>query len=723
MPEVRSIPPIIRLQRFVRTSLLRRKRLKYSKLRKCISVLQAHIRRFLNEARIRKEMNKILYENGLGHLVKPKRVRKIKRTPIEIIGTFCKKLMRLRSQRWTIIRLQKWWRIKMERRMKELSWFKSHAIQGIVIAASHIDFVHESLRHLQNFNGNGVYYPSKDLMEIVKITHLTNIFMWERVTRKNSTWRPSHKVESATFQWFRATEKAHPHQKGIINSLYQHHVSSVIAPLARSVGYSSMMAWVDVKTRNIFRRIRSRGQSLFRHEVEAIRSAMFRCVNLRAKTLTPLILVNVSCAALLVDLFNHLQTVLPNTRTKCVFLDVPVFQHSAATLIQSAFRAVKTRRKYSVVILGIIIRQRATILLQRWWRSLHGLLRRLRLLDRISLDCRNVTSSVLFMDCWAFYSLIRLKRLPQIPSAFYLFPEFRGVPGIDSNDRASFFNFSADVDTVIDMTGFRGEASSSAPSSLRGNIKSQRNGPDRRGELNFFGTRSESGDVVVSAEPSEDDLVEIGGPPSTSVASPVTVPMASSMASLEENSDVEPALDLQQSQSVSAVPETAVSMSLQPSEISLPMIDDKYISELMGTATTRHDLLSFNSNLRVRFGIPQWAPWRPRQQQGLLASSDSITSRAQAQYTLYDLLTVNVDVAIVSVAPLLSEEQIKKIEGHILDPRLFGLKIVKLQFASLAEAKVRRALVALATYESQSREYVHMVSMPELLSRFGYIFL
>ena len=130
---------------------------------------------------------------------------------------------------------------------------------------------------------------------------------------------------------------------------------------------------------------------------------------------------------------------------------------------------------------------------------------------------------------------------------------------------------------------------------------------------------------------------------------------------------------------------------------------------------------SYNENLCVRFGIPLWIPWRPRVYNRLMkdtATPGYIESRSSLEWPLFNLLVKNVDLNIEEVSPLLSLEQKGRLHRKYA-PKIMNqpIRVIRLQFSSIAEAKCRSAMIMLCTYDYVSRTCVKLMPTSMLLDR------
>jgi len=113
-----------------------------------------------------------------------------------------------------------------------------------------------------------------------------------------------------------------------------------------------------------------------------------------------------------------------------------IVPQAAATVIQATWRGVFKRQRGSNLMLNKLLKRRAVIALQRWWRMRNGLYRRFRMLQSVHEVCKNINEPVLYMDLWSFFWCLKQPTLPQLPPSLHLFPEFRSVPFVSFRGNA-----------------------------------------------------------------------------------------------------------------------------------------------------------------------------------------------------------------------------------------------------------------------------------------------
>ena len=70
--------------------------------------------------------------------------------------------------------------------------------------------------------------------------------------------------------------------------------------------------------------------------------------------------------------------------------DTLVYRNPAAVIIQRAYRGMTVRAAFAKKFFRNLIRRRAIIAVQRWWRQINSLIRRLKFLNHISKCCRSL---------------------------------------------------------------------------------------------------------------------------------------------------------------------------------------------------------------------------------------------------------------------------------------------------------------------------------------------
>lgn len=304
-----------------------------------------------------------------------------------------------------------------------------------------------------------------------------------------------------------------------------------------------------------------------------------------------------------------------------IYFDSMVCDRVAAISIQRYFRGIIRRKRHLKETLIALVRRRACVAIQRCWRLSAGLWRRFKLLNSISMLCKEINSSTLYIDVWLFYSLLRLQRLAALPCSLTLFPEFRGIPLVSSDGHCMFGNLEAD------SVHFKRQS------------------------------LEESNRIMCTPTTHEDRLQD-------------------------------------------------------------------FSQEFHHSYLFNDDLQdSYNEFLCVRYGIPLWLPWRPRSNNRLATDSTTtspifVESRSEAEWPLFNLLVKNVDLGVENIPLLLSAEQKSKLHRKYTS-KIIGqpIRVIRLQFASIAEAKCRAAMIMLCTYDSVSRTSVKLMSTSSLLDR------
>ena len=135
----------------------------------------------------------------------------------------------------------------------------------------------------------------------------------------------------------------------------------------------------------------------------------------------------------LLKVFKYLQKGDPGLS---VYFDQPVVRDACATDIQRVWRSFLLRKLIAPMFLTSVITRRALIGVQRWWRNINNFQRRFKLLRSCNLQCRSITSHVVYMDAWVYYHLLRCYSRPSNQlDVMSKFPEFKGIPIYDDNGR------------------------------------------------------------------------------------------------------------------------------------------------------------------------------------------------------------------------------------------------------------------------------------------------
>lgn len=107
-----------------------------------------------------------------------------------------------------------------------------------------------------------------------------------------------------------------------------------------------------------------------------------------------------------------------------VHWDVLVLRGAAAAEIQRVWRGARRRSVMANMLISILLKRRAAVAVQRWWRYRSTLYRRFQLLSQLSEASAAVTTPFLFLDPWTYYLLIRCRRRCEVPYSMTHFPEF-----------------------------------------------------------------------------------------------------------------------------------------------------------------------------------------------------------------------------------------------------------------------------------------------------------
>lgn len=130
----------------------------------------------------------------------------------------------------------------------------------------------------------------------------------------------------------------------------------------------------------------------------------------------------------LIKIKRRISSLLKGSKGKILWGPV-VYRNSSAISIQRVYRGYKYRKHMCKLLVDRIIQTRAIMAIQRWWRMTNGLKRRLHLLGLIYQRCHSIHESVLYMDLWVYFLLLRCIKLPINDFSTHLaFPEYNGYP-------------------------------------------------------------------------------------------------------------------------------------------------------------------------------------------------------------------------------------------------------------------------------------------------------
>lgn len=421
-------------------------------------------------------------------------------------------------------------------------------------------------------------------------------------------------------------------------------------------GTSKILRWGSALQLKSLSCLRRRGHNFRTHELEAIEWCLEKKFLNFDRTSAALDFLEVNDMALLTDLIMLLCKQGSERKLKYYF-ENRVWGNAAATLIQSTFRSHRCRRHIGASLVLRVIALRAVILLQRWWRFQNGLQRHLTLLTRISSSCRSLDSTCVYMDAWTFYCLIRVEHLPELPNSLAFFPELRGCPFMLAHGRASFKCLRVDADSK--GTPFC----------------------DASGDDLLFNSDLSVGD---RCKPNEDDIWR----PDSAQARP-----SPSNGSQDQGEN----------------------KCLRPRFHGMGALGTIVDLDTLAAANRDHwKDKPFNPLLKVRFGPPTWVTWAPTT---VRSGFDAVAARSEPQWALFNLLTINVKVTVERFSPPFTKAEEEMLRLHIPDTSDFSIKMVKLEFSSLAEARTRCAMVALATYDPILRNFAEMMNLRNVHQR------
>lgn len=114
-----------------------------------------------------------------------------------------------------------------------------------------------------------------------------------------------------------------------------------------------------------------------------------------------------------------------------LYFDTQMKLQSSIIEIQRIWRGYISRKLKSKAFIEKIIEQRARIVIQRWWRYHNNIKRRFDLLRFINLKCHEIKENKLYLDTLVYYQLLRVFHRPE-QTPLNTFPEYRGIPLIDN---------------------------------------------------------------------------------------------------------------------------------------------------------------------------------------------------------------------------------------------------------------------------------------------------
>jgi hypothetical protein len=139
-------------------------------------------------------------------------------------------------------------------------------------------------------------------------------------------------------------------------------------------------------------------------------------------------------------------------------------------------------------------------------------------------------------------------------------------------------------------------------------------------------------------------------------------------------------------------------------------------NRLMKVLLETHHLI--NPMEKIRYGLPQWAPWKTPAEEG-----SSVKSRDDILYNLFDILTNFVQITAEYFVPNYPDQYKEKLRNSIVGTNpSFGLQVMRLEFHSETEARNRAAMLMLATYEARSGRCLTFLTEDQVKRRSVIIF-
>lgn len=105
-----------------------------------------------------------------------------------------------------------------------------------------------------------------------------------------------------------------------------------------------------------------------------------------------------------------------------------VVRKYSAVLIQKSWRAHKSRISMSSILLLQLLRRRASVVIQRWYRWKSSITKRFKLLKTINESVASIIENCFYIDAKIFYFLQKYPSFSMLTHRVRKFPEFRGIP-------------------------------------------------------------------------------------------------------------------------------------------------------------------------------------------------------------------------------------------------------------------------------------------------------
>ncbi len=341
--------------------------------------------------------------------------------------------------------------------------------------------------------------------------------------------------------------------------------------------------------------------------------------------------------------------------------DKALDQHLMVLAVQRLWRGYMCRKYTMTIVIDKAISLRRCVYIQRWWRKLQGITRRMKLLARTATACREIITPSIYLDAWIFYVLIRQTSLPKLSSDVCQYPEFMGVPSLDLNGHAVFYPClpppsitipNENVPPAVATADTTTTTTNNNNNNMRSHIPPIIPPPPMSiiSEESIRRQDSVNGGEVINQQQQPLDILSEKGPAETS-------PRSSSQQQGVGSGSVPPIASLDMNL-----------LELQKPE--LPQIR--------------------------RVGFPKWMSWAPKN------VKTEIKDRYSFKRALYDIISGQCSIAVKFVRPSLPEYA-----KHYI-------RVIELKYATVAEARARASAIMNLTYDPRFQTCVEPMSAKSL---------
>lgn len=712
-----------------------------------ISRIQALIRQWLFKKKCSRELRSLLMNTGHWveekdgeQYVKPTEESKEKTMEVMrsahtmqistlAIYKFLRVVLRRRKRMVTARKIQRWFRRISQAYYSDYNLIKRAGGTGIVVHMGYQDYVVQMLQYFdqkvstlsadpaRSPRNNESYKLYSFRAEAVPAVKLHSPASSKKLSMKKC-------ARHVSFQPCARTESSQSSIKDpiIIPDLKNKHL-----------GLWKLIHHADTKVRHTYFKIKSRGHSV--PQYHAYKTNLKQCSSLHAKDKS-LYYIHVPRSKL--EVLNRTLRYIRNPRHNVyghvsLYMDIDVEREVSAIAIQAFWRGLFIRKQKSNQLMERVLKKRAVVAIQRWWRIQNGLKRRFALLHQMHGTCRELVEPAFYMDLWSFFWLLRQRVLPGISSSLAIFPEFRGVPHVNKDGRALFRPFRSDIH-------YRESYSSTGPipgdrmNSKETFVKMQRQSMATDGSLIDSESRElqDLGSPMVSASQIEtvksyDNAVNACHLINANGAK-------DNQESSAENNSVSEEKQKTEEKSQDGNRKVSIKMESVQHDVPTNRRSIDYLSSWKVQQTVRN----FNSKENIRFNLPIWFPYRPLSENFYDNKSvDSIhTSRAEYEadyayatgryddeYLLYDLLCKNTSLSVKCLC-CFDDTPLEQIPSYQLNTYLklkearndseADIRVVQVRCSSLAEARARCALLMCCSYDVMAHQPVLPLSARRL---------